>query len=95
LLWLVSSDIDRTTQIDAGLADVRVQLSATAAGTALQPLQQALQEYPEQAEPHAEIRKLLDAGQPGRTVRLWACAGYAQPVGPAPRRGVEAQWIKA
>jgi hypothetical protein len=94
-LWLVSSDNDRITQINVGRAYVRVQLAATAAGIALQPLQQALQEYPEQAAPHADIRKLLDAAQPGRTVQMWARAGYAPPVGPAPRRGVDAQLVKA
>jgi hypothetical protein len=71
-----------------------VQLAATAAGIALQPLQHSLQEYPEQAAPRADIRKLLDAEKPGRTVQMWARAGYAPPVGPAPRRGVDAQLIK-
>jgi hypothetical protein len=72
-----------------------VQLAATAAGVSLQPLQQALQEYPEQAAPHAEIRSLLDAAQASRTVQMWARVGFAPPVGPAPRRGVAAQLVQA
>jgi hypothetical protein len=71
-----------------------VQLAATAAGVALQPLQQALQEYPEQAAPHAAIRSLLDASPVTRTVQMWARAGFAAPVGPAPRRGVDAQLLR-
>jgi hypothetical protein len=94
-LWLVTDGNDRATQVNAGRAYARVQLAATAAGVALQPLQQALQEYPEQAGPHAEIRSLLDAAQGSRTVQMWARAGFAPPVGPAPRRGVDAQLVHA
>jgi len=94
-LWMVTDGNDRVTQVNAGRAYARVQLAATAAGIALQPLQQALQEYPEQAKPYAEIRSLLDASSPARTVQMWARAGFAPPVGPAPRRGVDAQLLRA
>jgi len=93
-LWMVTDGNDRVTQVNAGRAYARVQLAATAAGIALQPLQQALQEYPEQAKPYAEIRSLLDASSPARTVQMWARAGFAPPVGPAPRRGVDAQLVQ-
>jgi hypothetical protein len=93
-LWMVTEGNDRVTQVNAGRAYARVQLAATAAGISLQPLQQALQEYPEQAVPYAAIRKLLGAPQPARTVQMWARAGFAPPVGPAPRRGVDAQIIR-
>lgn len=89
-LWMVSDGNDRSTQINAGRAYARVQLAATAHGVAMQPLQQALQEYPEQAGPHAEIRRLLEATQPAQTVQMWARVGHAPPVGPAPRRGLAA-----
>ena len=89
-LWLVSEDNERATQVNAGRAYARVQLAATAHGVALHPLQQALQEYPEQAGPHSAIRRLLDAPQAPRTVQMWARAGFAPPVDPAPRRGVDA-----
>ncbi|HXD05219.1 MAG TPA: twin-arginine translocation pathway signal protein, partial [Burkholderiaceae bacterium] len=94
-LWLVSTGNDRATQIAAGRAYARVQLAATAHGIAMQPLQQALQEYPEQAGPHAAIRRLLDAPAPAQTVQMWARVGFAPPVGPAPRRGLEAQLVRA
>jgi hypothetical protein len=94
-LWMVTDGNDRSTQVNAGRAYARVQLAATAAGISLQPMQQALQEYPEQAKPYAEIRSLLDASQPNQTVQMWARAGFAPPVGPSPRRGVDAQLVRA
>jgi hypothetical protein len=89
-LWMVSEGNDRATQVNAGRAYARVQLAATAHGLAMQPLQQALQEYPEQAGPYADIHRLLAAPQPATTVQMWARVGYAEPVSPAPRRGVAA-----
>jgi hypothetical protein len=94
-LWMVTDGNDRATQVNAGRAYARVQLAATVFGISLQPLQQALQEYPEQAVPYGEIRALLGAPQPAQTVQMWARAGFAPPIGPAPRRGVDAQLIRA
>lgn len=94
-LWMVTEGNGRETQVNAGRAYARVQLTATAHGLALQPLQQALQEYPEQARPYAEIRRLLDAPSPTRTVQMWARVGYAPPVDPAPRRGVAALLVRS
>lgn len=84
--WLVSEGNDRRTQVEAGRAYVRAQLAATAQGLAMQPLSQALQEYPEQAGPYADIHALLQAPQPRHTVQMWARLGHAPPVGPSPRR---------
>jgi hypothetical protein len=92
-LWMVSDGNDRATQVRAGRAYARVQLAATAHGVAMQPLQQALQEYPEQAGPHADIRRLLDAPAPSHTVQMWARVGFAPAVPPAPRRGLDAHVI--
>jgi hypothetical protein len=89
-LWMITADNDRKTQVDAGRAYARVQLAAAAHGVVMHPLQQALQEYPEQAGPHAEIRRLLGATEPAQTVQMWARAGFAPPVEPAPRRGLAA-----
>jgi hypothetical protein len=88
--WMVSEGNDRRTQVNAGRAYARAQLAATAHGLAMQPLSQALQEYPEQAGPYRRIHRLLDA-EPGRqVVQMWARLGYGPAVGPAPRRGVAA-----
>lgn len=89
-LWMVTDGNDRATQINSGRAYARVQLAATAHELAMQPLQQALQEYPEQARPHADIRRLLEAPSPATTVQMWARVGYAPPVEPAPRRALDA-----
>jgi hypothetical protein len=89
-LWLVSEGNERITQVNAGRAFMRVHLAATAHGVALQPLQQALQEYAEQAVTHAQIRRLLGADAPGQTLQMWARVGFAPAVPPAPRRPVDA-----
>ena len=89
-LWMVTEDNDRMTQVNAGRAYARVQLAATAhdAGDAAAAAGPA--GYPEQAGPHAEIRRLLDAPAPAQTVQMWARVGYAPPVEPAPRRALDA-----
>jgi hypothetical protein len=92
-LWLVSRGNDRITQVNAGRAYARVQLAGTAQGVAMHPLQQALQEYPEQARPYAAIRQLLEAPAPTQTIQMWARVGFAPPVQPAPRRGVAAHLV--
>lgn len=89
-LWLVSEGNERATQVNAGRAYARLQLAATAQGVAMQPLQQALQEYPEQAGPYAQIHAELQAPRPTHTVQMWARVGFAPPVQPAPRRGLDA-----
>lgn len=88
-LWMLTDDNERPTQVDAGRAYARVQLAATAHGVAMQPLQQALQEYPEVAGPYREIRRALGVADT-QTVQMWARVGFAPPVGPAPRRGLDA-----
>ncbi|HEY8361144.1 MAG TPA: twin-arginine translocation pathway signal protein [Ramlibacter sp.] len=87
--WLVSEGNDRRTQVEAGRAYVRAQLAATALGLSMQPLSQALQEYPEQAGPYTEVHALLQASQPRHTVQMWARLGHAPVVGPSPRRPLE------
>ena len=89
-LWMVTDGNERTTQVNAGRAYARVQLAATAHGVSMQPLQQALQEYPEQAQTRADIRRLVQALQPTQKVQMWARVGYAPPVEPAPRRPLNA-----
>jgi hypothetical protein len=92
--WMVTQGNDRKTQINAGRAYVRAQLAATAQALSMQPLSQALQEYPEQARPYAQIHALLDAPPPRSTVQMWTRLGHAPPIGPAPRRGLDAHIIK-
>ncbi|MGQ0710294.1 MAG: Acg family FMN-binding oxidoreductase [Rhodoferax sp.] len=88
-VWLSTPDNTRATQIAAGRAYARLQLATTAQGLAMQPLSQALQEYPEQQATYAAIHRLCGAA-PGHTVQMWARVGYAAAVPPAPRRGLAA-----
>ncbi len=94
-LWMITEGNDRTSQVNAGRAYVRAQLAGTAVGTSMQPLQQALQEYPEQQSPYTQIHNLLNAPSPRYTVQMWARLGYGPSIEPAPRRGLEAQIINA
>jgi hypothetical protein len=93
--WLVSDGNDRATQVNAGRAYMRAQLAATAHGLAMQPLSQALQEYPEMAAPYAQVHALLGATPPQQVVQMWARLGHGPQVGPAPRRGVAAHIVAA
>lgn len=93
--WLVTPGNDRRTQVNAGRAYVRAQLAATAHGLAMHPLSQALQEYPEQAEPYAAIHQLLGAPRPSHTVQMWARLGTGPAIAPAPRRGLQAHLVGA
>ena len=95
-LWLVTEGNRRSQQIDAGRACVRINLAGTAAGLAMHPNEQALQEYPAVARPCQQIHALLDAPAPRFTVQMLARvghlpAGVAAP-GPAPRRGLARQF---
>ncbi|WP_253261939.1 hypothetical protein [Ramlibacter montanisoli] len=93
--WLVSAGNGRRMQVQAGRAYVRAQLAATAHGLSMHPLSQALQEYPEQAGPYAEIHALLQAPRPSHTVQMWARLGPGPAIEPAPRRGLRAHLLAA
>ena len=94
-LWIVTEGNRRTQQINAGRAYVRVNLAGSAAGLAMQPNEQSLQEYPEQTKLYQSILDLLDAPTPRYTVQMLARVGYLVagtelPLA-APRRGLDAQ----
>ncbi len=92
-LWLATDGNGRRDQLAAGADWLRVNLAATAAGVAVQPLSQALQEYPEMAELHAEVHRRL--APEGGTVQMFARAGFGPEVGAAPRWPVEAKIVDA
>jgi nitroreductase len=93
--WMITEGNDRKTQVNAGRAYVRAQLAATQRGLSMQPISQALQEYPEVAGPYAAIHQLLDAPPPGYTVQMWTRLGYAPAIGPAPRRGLKEHIVRS
>ena len=90
-VWLVSPGNSRAEQIGAGRDWLRINLAATAAGVGLQPLSQALQEFPEMQACYAEAHQRLAPG--GGTVQMLARLGYAAPAAPSPRWPLAAKLI--
>jgi len=91
--WLVSAGNTRPDQIATGADWVRLNLAATAAGLAIQPLSQALQEYPEMARPYADVHASLAPG--GGTVQMLARIGYGVAVTASPRWPLETRILNA
>lgn len=81
----------RLDQIEAGRRWVRLNLETTAAGLALHPVSQALQEYPEMAEHYQKAHALL--AKPGETVQMLGRLGYGPQVPVSPRWPLEAKVI--
>lgn len=78
---ILTDDSSRTSQVRAGMAYARMQLTAQSMGLAVQPLSQILEEYPEmdalRAQVHARyapngetIQMLARVGVPTRDVPL-------------------------
>ncbi|MBF9043006.1 twin-arginine translocation pathway signal protein [Rhodobacterales bacterium HKCCE4037] len=90
-VWLVTDGNTRADQMRAGRDLVRMNLAATAQGIAMQPLSQALQEYPEMAGLYRTIHARL--APDGGTVQMWARVGYGPEVGESPRWPLEAKLV--
>ncbi|MCP5265806.1 MAG: twin-arginine translocation pathway signal protein [Burkholderiaceae bacterium] len=97
LYWLLSDGNGRRDQLAAGRAYLRAQLAATASGLVMQPISQALQEYPEMRALHGRVHAQVRGhagGRPDATVqmlcRLGRPAADAGSIVPAPRRGLAA-----
>ena len=91
-VWSTTAESTRRAELDAGRAWVRTQLIANSVGLAFHPLSQALQEFPEMAEPYARVHGLL-AGSPGRTVQMLARLGYASAPVPSPREPLDSKLL--
>lgn len=92
-VWLVTDGNSRPDQIATGADWLRVNLAATAAGVAFQPLSQALQEYPEMAALYRDLHARLAPA--GGTVQMLARIGYGPVVDPSPRWPLEAKILDA
>jgi hypothetical protein len=88
-VWLLTEGNARRDQIAAGADWVRVNLAATSNGLGVQPLSQALQEYPEMAALRADIHERL--APEGGTVQMFARIGYGPEVAPSPRWPLDAK----
>ena len=82
----------RADQIDAGRRWLRMHLAATAEGLAMQPVSQALQEYPEMAALYEEVHGLL--AKPGETVQMLGRLGFGPSIGPSPRWPLETRLLE-
>ncbi|MFN5998869.1 MAG: Acg family FMN-binding oxidoreductase [Paracoccaceae bacterium] len=92
-VWLVTLGNSRPDQIATGADWLRVNLAATGAGVAFQPLSQGLQEYPEMAKLYADLHARL--APEGGTVQMFARIGYGPDVAPSPRWPLEAKILNA
>jgi len=92
-LWQITQSNTRIDQIAAGRDWVRLNLAATALGVDMQPLSQALQEYPEMAEHYDRIHERL--APDGGTVQMFARIGYGPEVPVSPRWPLEAKLLNA
>ena len=92
-VWLVTDGNTRPDQIATGADWLRVNLAATAAGVAFQPLSQALQEYPEMAGLYSDLHAKLAPN--GGTVQMLARIGYGPAVDPSPRWPLDAKILDA
>ncbi len=97
--WLSTAGNSRTDQLRAGAGWVRLQQAAALAGLSMQPLSQALQEFPEMSEIFEEIHDFTGIRAPasalaGRLQGLFRF-GYAKAGPPAPRWPLETRLIAA
>jgi len=88
---ITSAGNTRFEQIDAGRDWIRLQLAATSQGLAMQPVSQALQEYPEMAAHYRQAHELL--ASPGQTVQMLGRLGYGPEIDPSPRWPLETRII--
>lgn len=88
--WISNGNQSRTDQLNAGRAYLRMNLQATALGLAVHPWSQCLQEYPEMSDLFREVHDLIGNGN---TLQMLYRIGYAETIGPAPRRGLKAHLV--
>ncbi len=86
-VWLVTPGNARPDQIATGADWLRINLAATGAGVAFQPLSQALQEYPEMTKLYADLHRRL--APEGGTVQMLGRIGYGPQVPRSPRWPLE------
>jgi hypothetical protein len=94
-VWLTSPGNNRSQQIDAGRAYVRLQLKATELGVGVHPMSQTLQEFAEMKPYYEKVHQIiLGKGAPRNegdaTVQMFCRLGYTASAPPAtPRRALE------
>ena len=92
-VWLTSATNTRADQIATGRDWLRLNLATTAAGLGMQPMSQALQEFPEMAPVYDQAHQML--APDGGTVQMLGRLGYGTPVPPSPRWPLESKIVNA
>lgn len=87
-VWVTTKTNSRKEQLQAGRDYVKLNLQATALNIGIQPVSQALQEFPEMAKQFKDIHNLLAVRQPNR-IQMLARIGYCHQVEPSPRWPLE------
>jgi hypothetical protein len=90
-LWQATLGNSRMDQITAGRDWVRLNVAATAVGVGMQPLSQALQEYPEMQNHYDQVHTML--ANEGETLQMLCRLGYGIEVPQSPRWPLEAKLI--
>ncbi len=92
--WLSTANNTRTDQLRAGAGWVRLQQAAAGLGLAMQPLSQALQEYPAMSEIYEEIHDFAGIRLPARMQGIFRF-GYVKTEPASPRWPMESRLIDA
>lgn len=92
--WIVTEGNDRIAQLHAGAAWLRWHLTAIKLGIAMQPLSQALQEFPEMRTHYAAIHQQLTKDTDATVQGLFRL-GYADAPPPSPRWPLSASLMEA
>lgn len=93
-VWISTKTNTRKEQLQAGRDYVRLNLQATALNIGIQPVSQALQEFPEMTEQFSNIHDLLGVREPNR-IQMLARIGYCHQVEPSPRWPLESVLLNA
>lgn len=93
-IWLNSDDNSRTSQLIAGRDWLRINLAAQKLGVGVQPLSQALQEFPEMKPHYDAIHSALTVNNQ-HTVQMFGRFGYASAGLPSPRHPLSSRLIGA
>lgn len=83
-VWVSTSSNTREDQLNAGRAWLRINLRATSLGLDLQPLSQALQEYPEMESFYEQVHDELGVHRPA-VVQMLGRIGYGPEADRTPR----------
>lgn len=83
-VWLTTDGNSRLEHLETGRAWLRTNLLATQLGLSVQPISQAVQEYPEMKPEFDTVHRLVGA-KAGQRVQMLARLGYAAVVEPTPR----------